>query len=50
MKLYFIGEAVLEFLVEILCYGVAKVIVPVITLNRARSQGESEIVHFLGTV
>jgi hypothetical protein len=46
LKLYFVGEAILEFLVEILCYGVGKVIVPVITFNRARSQGESEIISF----
>jgi hypothetical protein len=46
VKLYFIGDTVLEFLFEIVCYGIGKVIIPIVTLDRARSQGESEIVSF----
>lgn len=46
MKLYFLGEAVLEFLVGILCYGVGNAIVPFITFGRARSQDEDEVISF----
>ena len=46
MKLYFIGEAVLEFVFEVVCYGIGKIIIPVISIDRARSHDENEIVPF----
>jgi hypothetical protein len=46
VKLYFIGDVVLEFLFEIVCYRIGKVIIPIVTFDRARSQGESEIISF----
>jgi hypothetical protein len=46
VKLHFIGGFVVEFLVEIVCYGLGKVIIPIVTLGRARSQGEIEIILF----
>ena len=47
MKLYFFGDIVLEFLFDVVCYDIGKVTIPIVTLDRARSQGESEIVSFL---
>jgi hypothetical protein len=45
VKVHF-GGFVLEYLLEIVCYGLGKIIVPIVTLGRARSQGESEIISF----
>ena len=42
MTLYFFAEAVVEFLFESVCYGIGKILVPVITLGRARTQGDNE--------
>lgn len=46
MKLYFFGNTVLEFLFEVVCYVIGKVTIPIVTFDRARSQGESEIISF----
>ena len=46
MTLYFFAEAVVEFLFESVCYGIGKILVPVITLGRARTQGDNEDVAF----
>lgn len=46
MTVYFFGVVVVEFLFEIVCYGAGKVLVPVITFGRVRTQGDHEDISF----
>ena len=44
VTLYSLGEIVFEFLFLIVGYGLGEIIIPILTLNRARSQSESKII------